>query len=349
MPATEEPERAAGAAPVRVEAPGRVNLIGDHTDYTGGLVLPMAIDLGTSVEGRRGGSVVRLVSESEDDEAAVPLDVTDPAAVAPPWARYVAGVVAVVRPGQGFTGRVTTTLPVGAGLSSSAALEVAVALALGFEGSPLELALACQRAEQEASGVPSGVMDQLASAAGVAGHALLIDCSTLAVRPVPLPDDVEVVVVHSGQTRTLVGSAYAERRAQCEAAAAVVGPLGQVDLAAVASLPDPVVRARARHVVSENQRVRDFAAALEARDLRACGQLMHASHASLRDDFAVSTPTLDGLVADLSSRPGVHGARLTGAGFGGCVVALTDPGALAAGWHVTAVGGAHVVSERDDR
>jgi galactokinase len=328
---------------LRAVAPGRVNLIGDHTDYTGGLVLPMAIDLGTTVVGRRGGSVVSLVSDTEDEEAVVPLDVAEPAAVRPAWARYVAGVVSVLRPPHGFTGRVTTTLPVGAGLSSSAALEVAVALALGFEGSALDLALACQRAEHEASGVPSGVMDQLASAAGVAGHALLIDCSTLRVTPAPLPDGVEVVVVHSGQSRTLVGSAYAERRSQCEAAARVVGPLKDATPGALTELPDPVVRARARHVITENERVRSFAGALAAADLAACGDLMKSSHASLRDDFEVSTPRLDALVAGLSARPGVHGARLTGAGFGGCVVALADPGAIPEGWHVRAVDGARAL------
>jgi galactokinase len=326
----------------RAVAPGRVNLIGDHTDYTGGLVLPMAIDLATTVEGRRGGSVVSLVSETEDGDAAVTLDVVDPAAVQPAWARYVAGVVAVVRPREGFTGRVTTTLPVGGGLSSSAALEVAVALALGFEGSPLDLALACQRAEQEASGVPSGVMDQLASAAGVAGSALLIDCTELSVTPVPVPEGVDVVVVHSGRSRTLVGSAYAERRAQCEAAAGIVGPLRDAGPGALAAIGDPVVQARARHVVTENERVRAMAAALQAGDVAECGRLMVASHASLRDDFEVSTPRLDELVADLSSRPGVHGARLTGAGFGGCVVALAEPGAITEGWHVKAVAGAAV-------
>ncbi len=321
-------------------APGRVNLIGDHTDYTGGLVLPMAIDLGTTVEGVPGGEEVRLTSAELEGQAVVPLGGVAPRECAPPWARYVAGVVAVTAPAQGFTGRVSTTLPVGAGLSSSAALEVAVALALGFEGSALELALACQQAEQLASGVPCGVMDQLASAAGVAGHALLIDCTSLAVTPVPIPDGVEVVVVPSGEARELAASAYAQRRAQCEAAIALIGPLTQATPADVATLADPVVAARARHVVTENQRVRDMAAALAAGDAGACGALMVASHESLRVDFDVSTPRLDALVAELVAAPGVHGARLTGAGFGGCVVALAEPGAVHRGWHVQAVGGA---------
>jgi galactokinase len=331
---------------VRAFAPGRVNLIGDHTDYTGGLVLPMAVDLGTTVEGVRGGPVVRLRSDTEPDEAVVPLAVGDPAAVAPAWARYVAGVVAVVRPGTGFTGRVTSTLPVGAGLSSSAALEVAVALACGFEGTPLELALACQRAEHLASGVPCGVMDQLTSAAGVAGCALLIDCGALTVEPVPVPDDLWVVVVDSGERRALAGSAYAERRASCEAAAAVVGPLREASLADLAAIADPVVRARARHVVTENARVRDFAAALRAGDAASAGALMVASHRSLRDDFGVSTPALDACVERLCATPGVFGARLTGAGFGGCVVALCEPGALHEGRRVRPSAGAHLETAR---
>ncbi len=329
---------------VVARAPGRVNLIGDHTDYTGGFVLPVAVDRETVVDGERTGDVVELHSEAEPRPARVPLDVSAPATVEPAWARYVAGVVAEVRPPVGILGQVRSTVPVGAGLSSSAALEVSVALALGFTGTPLELALACQRAEQRASGVPCGIMDQLASAAGVAGHALLIDCTTLDVRPVALPDRAEVVVVHSGQKRALAGSAYAERRAQCEGAAAVIGPLRDARLDDVDRLADPVRRARARHVVTENARVLAFADALAADELVAAGRLMTESHVSLRDDFAVSTATLDALVARLSATPGVYGARLTGAGFGGCVVALCEPGALAEGWVVRASAGASVVS-----
>ena len=325
---------------VRAHAPGRVNLIGDHTDTTGGWVLPMAVDRGTTVVGERSGREVRLRSTAVAGEAVVPIDVADPAAVTPEWARYVAGVVAEVRPGRGLVGEVRTTLPVGAGLSSSAALEVAVALALGAEGSPVDLARLTQRAEQRASGVPCGIMDQLASVAGRAGHALLIDCTALTVDPVPVPDDVEVVVVHSGEPRTLAGSAYAERRAACEVAEAVIGPLRSAGLDEVTRVADPVVRARARHVVTENARVLAAAAALRAGDVATVGRLMGESHASLRDDFAVSTPGLDRLVARLSATPGVLGARLTGAGFGGCAVAITVPGTLAEGWVVRAADGA---------
>ena len=309
---------------IRAWAPGRVNLIGDHTDHTGGLVLPMAIDLGTTVSGRRGGEVVELHSPLGAEPAVVPLDVVDPAAVAPDWARYVAGVVAEVRPPVGFTGAVDTTLPVGAGLSSSAALEVAVALALGFAGSPLELAQLGQRAEQRASGVPCGIMDQLASAGGLAGHALRIDCTSLEVRPVPLPADLEVVVVDSGQRRELATSGYADRAAACQQAQAAIGPLRDAPLADLAELEDAVVRRRARHVITENARVDELADALGAGDRASIADAMAASHQSLRHDFEVSTPVLDHLVARLASVEGVIGARLTGAGFGGCVVALVE-------------------------
>jgi galactokinase len=311
---------------VRAFAPGRVNLIGDHTDHTGGLVLPMAVDLGTTVQGVPGGDEVVLRSAWAGDEVRIPLDVTDPAAVQPSWGRYVAGVIAELRPETGFTGTVTTSLPVGAGLSSSAALEVAVALVLGAKSDPVQLALACQRAEQRASGVPCGVMDQLASASGVAGHALRIDCHDLSILPVPLPPSIGVWVVHSGQERSLAGSAYAERAADCRRAEAIVGPLRLATLESLDAIDDPIVRRRARHVVSENARVDALVDALAAQDGAVIGEVLAASHANLRDDFEVSTPALDALVADLVATPGVLGARLTGAGFGGCAVALVEAG-----------------------
>lgn len=325
---------------IRAFAPGRVNLIGDHTDYTGGWALPMAIEWGTTVEIDRGGSRVELTSSEEPAPAVVELDVADPRAVEPAWARYVAGVVAVVKPPSGAVGSVTTTLPVGAGLSSSAALEVSVALALGFEGTPHELALACQQAEHLASGVPSGVMDQLASTLGQEGHALLMDFTSLEVVTVPMPAGVDVVVVHSGQARALAGSAYAERRAQCEAAAKVIGPLREANEFHLAGLDDPLLRRRARHVVTENRRVLEFADCLWMGDLAGAGRLMAASHASLASDFEVSTPALDALVAELSAVPGVYGARLTGAGFGGCVVALADADSPVRGWRLHPSAGA---------
>jgi galactokinase len=320
-------------------APGRVNLIGDHTDHTGGLALPATLDLGTTVEGEPGGDAVVLTSDAFPGRATVPLDVGDPAAVQPGWARYVAGVVAELRPAVGFTGHVSSTLPIGAGLSSSASLELAVAAALGARLEPRSLASLGQRAEHRASGVPCGILDQLAIASGVAGHALLLDCTSLEVTPVALPGGVELVVVDSGERRTLAGSAYAERRAACEAAQRVLGPLVAVDLAAVERLDDPVLRRRARHVVTENDRVRRAVEALRAGDGVALGTLFTESHRSLAEDLEVSTPALDQLVARLLAAPGIHGARLTGAGFGGCVVAVTRPGALAEGWVVRAADG----------
>jgi galactokinase len=332
---------------VLARAPGRVNLIGDHTDYTGGLVLPMAIDRATEIEFERGVPWIELVSADETEPAIVILDEpVDPAIIHPPWARYVAGVAAVMRTEVGGRGFVRTTVPIGAGLSSSAALEVATALALGFEGDVLDLALACQQAEQIASGVPCGIMDQLTSAAGVAGHALLIDCRALTYEPVPVPDDVDIVIVDSGERRSLTTSFYGVRRAQCDEAETVLGPLRDATLDDVETIGHDDLRRRARHVVSENARVEAFAAALRAGDLRAAGDLMLDSHRSLRDDFEVSTAALDDLVDTLASVPGVYGARLTGAGFGGCVVLLADRGtAIEAGadaWVVRASEGASV-------
>lgn len=244
----------------------------------------------------------------------------------------------------------TTTLPVGAGLSSSAALEVALALVFGCEAEPLVLARTCQYAEQAATGVPTGIMDQLAVSAAQAGCALLIDFADLSTAPVPLPAGAEVVVVHSGETRSLDRSAYAQRRAECEAAAARLGPLGKLEPHVANAVPDPVLRRRARHVAGECERVHAFVAALRAGDLAEAGRIMSASHHSLAHDFEVSTPGLDSLVQWLVGRPGVFGARLTGAGFGGCVVALTEPGALdtdglpTPAWTVHAAAGARLLT-----
>jgi galactokinase len=301
----------------------------------------------------RGGRSVELTSSAERRPARVPLPVVDPRTVEPGWARYVAGVVAALEPSSGAVGRVTTTLPVGAGLSSSAALELAVAMTLGGDAlDPEELARLCQRAEHLALGVPCGIMDQLICATGVPGHALMIDCTTLERTPVPIPPDVDVVVVHSGESRALASSAYAERRREVEHAEAVLdGPLRSARPDDLAVLADPVLRRRARHVVTENQRVRQFGTALAAGDLVAAGTLMNESHTSLSTDFEVSTPTLDALAARVRSVPGVFGARITGAGFGGCIVALCEPGAASRAfgienriWTVRASAGARRIS-----
>ena len=303
-------------------APGRVNLIGDHTDYNEGFVLPAAIDLECVVDATpRRDDVVHV--RSLGDEVTFRLDGAEVGE--PAWGRYVAGIALALarrgRPAVGIDASVESTVPVGAGLSSSAAFEVSIGLALcdaaRFELTPLELALACQEGDHLTVGVPSGIMDQLASVAGVADHALLIDCRSLEVEPIPIPQEVSIVVAHSGLPRTLVDSAYAERRAECERVAAALGLRSLRD-----ATPEQVDDSpRARHVVSENARVLAAADALRRGDLAVLGPLMAASHASLRDDYEVSTPELDALVASLLAAGSV-GARLTGAGFGGCAVAL---------------------------
>ena len=321
-------------------APGRVNLIGDHTDYTGGLVFPMAIDRWTEIEYTTGGDRVVLVSADEPEPVSFELPVVvDPATVLPGWGRYVAAVAAELGATTGIRGSVSTDIPVGAGLSSSAALEVAAGLALGHSGTALDLARVGQRAEHRATGVPCGIMDQLCIAAAVEGHAVLIDCTTFEITPSPVPDDVEIVIRFIAQ-RTLEGSEYGERVAQCAAAEAAIGPLRSATLDDTIAIDDPIVRARARHVITENQRVREFAAALAAGDYRTAGDVMIDGHRSLRDDFATSTPVMDAAVEQLRTSRGVFGARMTGGGFGGCVVALCEPGAAVEGWIVRPVGGA---------
>ena len=307
-------------------APGRVNLIGDHTDYTGGLVLPMAIDRHTTIEFERSDDVL-ATSSNFDGEVRFDLPVVDAAAVQPAWGRYIAGVAAAMSERnmtpRGFTGAVATTVPIGGGLSSSAALEVAAALAFGINTDATTIAAVCRRAEHLATNVPCGIMDQLTSVAGVRDHALLIDCHSLDVTPIRIPESLAVWVVEIS-SRTLDGSEYPARVAQCAVAEREIGPLRLADVQSANRIVDPVVRARARHVVTENERVRQFAAALAAGDFRAAGQLMIASHASLRDDFATSTTQMDAAVEHYSQVPGVYGVRMTGGGFGGCLVVLGD-------------------------
>ena len=307
-------------------APGRVNLIGDHTDYTGGLVLPMAIDRHTTIEFERSDDVL-ATSSNFDGEVRFDLPVVDAAAVQPAWGRYIAGVAAAMSERnmtpRGFTGAVATTVSIGGGLSSSAALEVAAALAFGINTDATTIAAVCRRAEHLATNVPCGIMDQLTSVAGVRDHALLIDCHSLDVTPIRIPESLAVWVVEIS-SRTLDGSEYPARVAQCAVAEREIGPLRLADVQSANRIVDPVVRARARHVVTENERVRQFAEALMAGDFRAAGQLMIASHASLRDDFATSTTQMDAAVEHYSQVPGVYGVRMTGGGFGGCIVVLGD-------------------------
>ena len=342
--ASDGPERDDSRA--RVRAPGRVNLIGDHTDYTGGLVFPMAIDRATTIDFESVGHTVELTSDSAGGDVCVPLPVDgDPATVEPSWGRYVAAMASELGATTGLRGRITSGIPAGAGLSSSAALECAVALALDFEGSPAELARTAQRAEHAATGVPTGIMDQLCIAAATAGHGVLIDCHTLDVRHVPVPDDLDVVV-HFVAHRTLVGSAYADRVAECARAEQVLGPLrsatvADVDTVEARAALDQVTARRARHVVTENARVTAFADAIAAGDHVEAGRLMTDSHRSLRDDFETSTPAMDAAVERAAATPGVFGARMTGGGFGGCIVALAEAGTATGGWRVRPVRGVH--------
>lgn len=329
----------------RIEAwaPGRVNLIGEHVDHRGGVVLPMAIEQGTTLVGEPAGDAVELTSTAMPGTVRFDLPVDRPELVQPAWGRYVAGVAAAAGVRQGIRGVVHSDLPIGAGLSSSAALEVAAALALGIEGDPATVAALARDGEERATGVPCGIMDQLASVAGVAGHALRIDCTTLTVEPVAIPPGAVVQVVDSGEHRRLAESGYARRRAECDAAEEAIGPLRLATTADLAGIDDPVLRRRARHVVTELARVDTVVAALRAGDIVAVGEALTASHRSLRDDFEVSTPGLDALVEDLLSRPGVLGARLVGAGFGGSVVVWCRRGTdLPGGLVVEAAGGARV-------
>lgn len=316
-------------------APGRVNLIGEHTDYNDGFVLPMAIDRAVWIALRpRADRWVHVRSLDLDEDVRFDLDALDHA---DDWSEYLRGVAwALQQAGyalHGWEGVLTGDVPRGAGLSSSAAVELAAVRAFqavsGFAWDAAAMARLGQRAENGWVGVNCGIMDQMISAAGVAGHALLIDCRTLAATPAPLPSGVAVVVLDTATRRGLVASAYNERRQQCEAAAAAFGvpALRDVDeqrFAAEGVWLDPLTRRRAAHVVSENARTLAAVKAMRRGDAAALGRLMNASHLSLRDDFAVSNRELDVMVDCAQAGPGCYGARMTGAGFGGCALALVE-------------------------
>jgi galactokinase len=319
-------------AQVLADAPGRVNLLGEHTDYNDGFVLPVAIAQRTRVALRpNGGREFTLRAQSLNQSVRFSFD-------APPgehFASYVYGCLALLRadgvdvPGLDIV--VDSEVPMGVGLSSSAALEVATLRALRqllrLEMDDVKVAQLAQRAEVEYAGVRCGIMDQMASSLAATDRALLLDTRTLERRDVPLPPDSAVLVLDSGVARTLAASGYNERRTQCEEAAAKLGVASLRDVqrqSELEGLPD-VLKRRARHVFTENARVLHAARAPLAPDF---GQLMNASHASLRDDYEVSIPPLDALVQLLQDHPGVHGARLTGAGFGGACVALCRPAEL---------------------
>jgi galactokinase len=336
-------DRAFGGPPdLIVRSPGRVNLIGEHTDYNDGWALPIALDAGTEVAARRrDDQVLRVVAPRLSATDETRTDNLRPTA-GPEWTRYARGTVAVLDDtGCRLTGAdllVDSDLPIGAGLSSSASLELGIAVAIAaladYTIDGAALARLGQQVENDIVGVRTGIMDQLAIALGVAGHALLIDCRSLETQPVPIPPGVQILVLDSAVPRTLAGSAYNQRRADCEAA---LRALRSVDpnlhaLRDVTSdllgneawrLTDVQLR-RARHIVTENQRVLDAAATLRRGEVDRFGRLLTQSHLSLRDDYQVSGPELDTLVEIAMDTPGVLGARLTGAGFGGCAVAVAS-------------------------
>lgn len=327
-----------GAPDLVARAPGRVNLIGEHTDYNDGFVLPMAIGCGTMVAARRRGDGVVQVHAGDfgaTDSFRTGGDLRPSADQT--WSNYVRGVAAALQAqGLALGGAdlaIVGDVPQGAGLSSSASLEVAVGLAFAaLEGAPdydrTKLALAGQYAEHAFAGCRCGIMDQLVSARAEAGSAMLIDCRSLDVQAVSMPAELALMIVHSGVSRELGDGAYDERRRQCEAASAHyrAAALRDVDIAGLEAgraRLDEVAYCRARHVVTENARVLSAVAALKAGDLPELSQLMAESHASMRDDFAITVPAVDQLAEILQDAVGTRGgARMTGGGFGGAVVAI---------------------------
>ncbi|MDX2023478.1 MAG: galactokinase [Deltaproteobacteria bacterium] len=337
-----------GAAPaVTTRAPGRVNLIGEHTDYSEGFVFPTAIPRFTTVElSPRQDKLVRAISENAGAATPVQFELGQETKD-DSWVDYLKGcTVALARAGyqhNGFDLRMTSTVPLGAGLSSSASFEVAVLRAIreafGLTLDDVKLALLGQKSETDFVGAPIGVMDQMAASLADTEHALLLDTRTLQYERVPLPAAADWVVLNSGVTHSHAGGEYRTRRAECEAAAMTLGvrvlrDFTLADLPRIEQLPPEQCR-RARHVVKENARVQEFAKLLRAGDLPALGRLLYEGHASLRDDFEVSVKEIDLIVEIARTTPGVYGARLTGGGFGGSVVILADVDkAKAAGDHI---------------
>ena len=315
---------------IRYSAPGRVNLIGEHTDYNLGWSLPIALPQRTTVTFEASSSDELIVS-SDLADGAVRIPLTTKPGEVTGWAAYVAGVVWALRmaghPVPGGTMSVSSDVPMGSGLSSSAALECAVLGALCPQLDRMDQARLAQRAENEYVGAPTGLLDQISSLFGAAATALLIDFRSLSVSPVgfdPSSSGVALLLIDSRERHGHVGGEYAARRLSCERAAADVGvvSLREVnEISALDRVTDPVDARRARHVLTENQRVLDFVAALGDSDYAEAGRIFTASHASMRDDFAITTPHID-LIADTAVDAGALGARMTGGGFGGCVIAL---------------------------
>ena len=329
-----------GAQPTAVvRAPGRVNLIGEHTDYNDGFVLPMAIDRAVWIAMRpRPDQELRVYSLEFDETRTFTIEEVrdkDSSREDAGWVEYLKGVTwALQEVGytlQAWEGVLTGDVPIGAGLSSSAALEMATVQAFAVVSElpwdPASMAKLGQRAENEWVGVNCGIMDQMICAAGKAGHALLIDCRSLESQHVPLPPGTVAVVLDTATRRNLVDSAYNERRAQCEAAAQFFGApaLRDVRLADFETRADELEELtcrRARHVISENERTLQASKSMCEGDAPKLGELMNASHESLRDDFEVSSDALNTMVMCARCTDGCYGARMTGAGFGGCAVAL---------------------------
>ncbi len=324
-----------GEAPaVVVRAPGRVNLIGEHTDYNDGFVLPLAIDRAAWIALRpRRDSCVRVYSI--DYQEAREFDLADLKHEKAGWIEYLKGVAWCLRDAgmklRAWEGVLVGDVPLGAGLSSSAALEMATARAFAsvsdIAWDAVAQAKLGQRAENKWIGVNCGIMDQLISSTGRAGHAMLIDCRSLALEPAPLPPDVAVVVLDTSTRRGLVDSAYNERRTQCEAAARFfqVRALRDVTVAMFESHDgelDATARKRARHVITEDDRTVRAVEAMRCGDIAMLGRLMNESHVSLRDDYEVSSHALNSMVEAAQEHPACFGARMTGAGFGGCAVAI---------------------------
>ncbi|HVM47666.1 MAG TPA: galactokinase [Candidatus Acidoferrum sp.] len=340
-------ERCFGHAPRwLVAAPGRVNLIGEHTDYNDGFVLPMAIERYTLLAADRNTRGVVTLHSLTTGETATFNVRNGVERGEPAWSNYVRGVIAGFQQAgckvPGFDAVIDSTVPYGGGLASSAALEVAAATLLeaicGQTLDPLEKALLCQRAEHEFAGVPCGIMDQFTSILGRKDVALLLDCRSRTTTPVPMTDpEVSVLIINTNVRHKLPESEYPKRRSQCESAARTlrVPALRDTTPGALDAARDQMQRVvfrRARHVVSENERTLQAAKAIQAADWARVGQLMYDSHASLRDDYEVSCPELDAaveIVQALGEKSGVIGCRMTGAGFGGCVVSLVRADAVA--------------------
>ncbi|MCG9631314.1 galactokinase [Vibrio sp. Isolate30] len=324
-----------------IQAPGRVNLIGEHTDYNDGFVLPCAINYQTVVAAaKREDNIVRVVSVDYGD-AVDEFDLTQEITFQQDkmWANYIRGVVKCLKArGYEFNGAdisVTGNVPQGAGLSSSAALEVVIGqtfkVLYNLEISQAEIALNGQQAENEFVGCNCGIMDQMISAEGQANHAMLLDCRSLETTPVSMPEDMAVVIINSNKKRGLVDSEYNTRREQCEEAARIFGVPALRDVtieqfnAKVDEL-DEMVAKRARHVITENDRTEEAAVALRNHDMKRMGELMAESHASMRDDFEITVNEIDVLVEMVKEVIGDEGGvRMTGGGFGGCIVALVPP------------------------